>query len=283
MKKTWTWSVTSGPLLGRSHTEIQDICKQAGSGIEAGMKLFGLIPEAELETLGEDYRSAGVRIETFHLPFTPQDDLASFYETVRQRAVETAVRGIERGAALGASVGIQHPSMSTFSVDNEGLDPFMRQLGKSLKTLLDVAEKNRFTIAIENMGAKGRLGGRPEHFERLKQEFDHPNLGFCLDSGHALMALGPERAGEFFDVMAPKIVAFHLADNAGDRDSHLAPGHGLVDWTGFFRRVSEIQFSRAMCIETPPFAPGPDYRPEAWKEMVADVDALARAALSEPS
>ena len=183
----------------------------------------------------------------------------------------------------GHRSAIQHPTTSTFSVDDEGLDRFLRQLGKSLKTLLDVAEKNRFTIAIENMGAKGKLGSQPEHFERFKQEFDHPNLGFCLDTGHAMMALGPERAGEFFGVMAPKIVAFHLADNAGDRDSHLAPRHGLVDWTGFFRRVSEIQFSRAMCIEAPPFAPGLDYRPEAWREMVADVDALVRAALSEPS
>ena len=281
MKKTWTWSVTSGPLIGRSHTEIQDICAQAGSGLEAGMKVFGQIAEAELEVLGEDYRSAGVKIETFHLPFEPQDDIASFYETVRQKAVETAARGIERAAALGASVGIQHPTTSTFSVDDEGLDPFLRQLGKSMKILLDVAERNRFSIAIENMGAKGKLGSRPEHFERFQWEFDHPHLGFCLDTGHALMAIGPDRADEFFDVMAPKIVAFHLADNAGDRDSHLAPGHGLVDWNRFFRRGAEIQFSRAMCIETPPFAPGPDYESQAWKDMVADVDALAQAALKD--
>lgn len=35
------------------------------------MKLFGRIPEAQLEPFDEGYRSTGVKIETFHLPFKP--------------------------------------------------------------------------------------------------------------------------------------------------------------------------------------------------------------------
>jgi hypothetical protein len=33
-----------------------------------------------------------------------------------------------------------------------------------------------------------------------------------------------------------------------------------------------------MCIETPPFAPGPDYGDDAWRAMVDEVRALAAAA-----
>jgi sugar phosphate isomerase/epimerase len=109
--------------------------------------------------------------------------------------------------------------------------------------------------------------------------FDHPSLGFCLDTGHALVAAGPERAGEFFEVMAPRLIAFHLADNAGDRDSHLAPGHGLVDWEQFFRQVVRLNYAHGMCVETPPFAPGPSYSLEAWRRMFTDLDELARQAM----
>jgi sugar phosphate isomerase/epimerase len=77
------------------------------------------------------------------------------------------------------------------------------------------------------------------------------------------------------------MVAYHLADNAGDRDSHLAPGHGLVDWNTVFRRAAEIGFSGCMCIETPPFAAGAKgtYTVEAWKQMVDDTDTLVAQAL----
>ena len=283
MQKTWTWSASIIGLMGKPHEEIQEICKKAGlAGFEGMLELFEGVTDSELEEIGKSYEAAGLKIGTFHLPFTKEDDIASFYETERVQAVEKVRLWIERAALLGATAGIQHPTTNRYNVDVEGLDNYLRQLGKSLETLLPVAEKLGFTIALENLppGGSGRLGSRPEHFERFIAEFDHPNLGFCLDTGHALMAGGPEGADKFYEVMAPRMVAFHLADNAGDRDSHLAPGHGLVDWTAVFRRTAEIGFSGTMCIETPPFAHGPDYSVESWQGMVSDMDSLVEKALN---
>ena len=164
----------------------------------------------------------------------------------------------------------------------EGLESYFRQIGKSLDVLLREAEALNFTIALENMlpSGGGRFTSRPEHFERIIRDFAHPKLGFCLDTGHALVA-GRGDAHRFFEVMGPRMVAFHLADNAGDRDSHLAPGHGRVDWRRFFRHAGRIGYKRSMCIETSPFDFGPDYTDNAWKQMVADTDALAETALEE--
>ena len=85
--------------------------------------------------------------------------------------------------------------------------------------------------------------------------------------------------------MAPHMVAYHLSDTAGDRDSHLAPGHGRVDWTKVFRRAAEIGYAGYMCIETPPFAPAPNgsYSVAAWRQMVEDSDRLVAAALAGAS
>ena len=286
MRKTWTWSTTGHGLTNKSHAEIIDLCGVAGlAGIEGAVPLFEGLSEAELEAVAAKYRDAGIKIETFHLPLSEENDVASFYETFRRRAVDTSRMWMERSALLGATIGIQHATTNRLNVDTEGVDNFMRQLDKSLKELLPVAEQLNYTIALENLppGESGhRLSSRPEHFERFIEEFRHPNLGFILDTGHALIAGGSEHEDDFHKVMAPYMAAYHLADNAGDRDSHLAPGRGRVDWGKVFRRAAEIGYSGCMCIETAPFAEGPNgsYKDDAWKQMVDDTDVLVEKALS---
>ncbi len=281
---SWSWSTSGFGLTAKSHNEIIDLCRKAGlSGIEGVAPLFEGRDEAEIHAIVEQYREVGLRIDSFHLPFAPEDDIASFYETVRRKAVDRMARWIECAGRAGSRVVIQHPSTSRGSVDTDGLDNYLRALGKSMETLLSVADEHDLIVALENMlpGPDGaRLASRPEHFERFRKEFGHPRLGFCLDTGHALVA-GHERASEFFDAMKPSLAAFHLADNAGDRDSHLAPGHGRVDWDAVFGGMAEIGFSDAACIETPPFAFGPDYSAEAWKEMVDGARALAEKSLKD--
>ena len=283
MEKTWTWSVHVSSFIGQDVDTILRTCQHAGlSGIDGTYRFFQTHTDAEMDAFAETFRDGGLGIETFHLPFSAGDDITSFYETVRRKAVDKIVLWMEKAARMGASVGIQHPTTTGYNVDVEGLDVYLRQLGKSLDTILPAAENLNFTLAIENMlpAGGGRFASRPEHFTAMIQHFAHPNLGFCLDTGHALVAAGPDHAGEFLDIMAPHLVAFHLTDNAGDRDSHLAPGHGRVDWNPVFRKAAELQFSRPICIETPPFAPGPNYAPNAWKQMIADTNALAENALS---
>lgn len=76
--------------------------------------------------------------------------------------------------------------------------------------------------------------------------------------------------------MKPALRAFHLVDNAGDRDSHLAPGHGLVDWAQVAALLAEIGFTGTACIEAPPFAYGPDYSVAAWAAYLRDTKQLLR-------
>jgi sugar phosphate isomerase/epimerase len=283
MAKTWTWAVTGYQMVGKTTEEICQTCNAAGlAGIEGAPPLFEGLRNPEIEAVGRACREAGVSIETFHLPFSGEDDIASFYETVRTAAVDKMKRWMEIAVAAGATVGIQHPTTSRNSVDVEGLDHYRRQIGKSLEALLPAARSLGFTVAIENMlpSGGGRFCSRTEHFKHLAADFGGEGFGFCLDTGHALCAAGsPAGVGDFFDVMAPHMAAFHLADNAGDRDSHLMPGRGLVDWDAFFRKAEDLGFSRSMCIETPPFAPGPDYSQEAYNGMVREADALVAHAL----
>ncbi len=282
MTKQWTLTTTGYTFSGKSAEEIRDICQAAGlAGIEGAPPLLQDLSDTEIESFRRIFEDAGLKITTFHLPFSSADDIASFYNTQREAAVATMVEWMKRASLVGATVGIQHPTTTRYDVTKEGLERYLGHIGKSLEAMLPEAEKLGFTIAVENMLPAGgdRFFSIPEHITCIAEKFDHPNLGFCLDTGHALVAL-PDRASKMQDVMGNWLAAYHLADNAGDRDSHLAPGHGRVDWEIVFRKASEAGYSGTMCIETPPFAAGPDYSIDAWKGMVEECHALEESALA---
>jgi sugar phosphate isomerase/epimerase len=292
-KRTWHWSnnqlcawaLRTAP--DHPHEAIQQVCRRAGMrGIEGNVQTFPTESLPQLEEIGRSYRDAGLEVYSFHLPFSggPHVDIAAFYETYRVQAVDLARLWMQRAAALGAKVVIEHPTVSRASVDIEGEDKYLRALDRSLAVLLPEAQSLGLTFALENMlpgDDGGRFGSRPKHFRRILEAFDHPALGFCLDTGHALVSCH-ESAHEMFEAMAAKLAAFHLVDNAGDRDSHLAPGNGRVDWSRVFQGMARIEYRGVACIEAPPFSFGPAYRPEAFIEMIRDIERLVERALGSP-
>jgi len=281
MRKTWKWAVTGYNLPDKTHEEIISLCLYAGiSSVEANSRFVHEKSDTEIEKIRKEYEKASLKMETFHLPMGQHEDISCFYETLRRPAVKLMERLIEKAALLGSRITILHPSSSPFNVEDEGLEKYMLQMGKSLETLIPAAEKNGILIALENMlpGKGGqRLGSDPEHFTLFTGKFAHKNLGFCLDTGHAFVAGGQKGPAVFFEAMSENLKAFHLQDNAGDRDSHLAPGHGLIDWKTFFGKMKGIRYSGIACIEAPPFSPGPNYTygMDSWKKMVDGTNALA--------
>ena len=97
------------------------------------------------------------------------------------------------------------------------------QVRKSLDSLLPAAEKNSIKIAMENMIDYDTSVELAE----LAAEYNHPNLGLCLDTGHAHVKEGLENA---IDNMKDYLVTCHLHDNDGSSDQHLPPGYGSIEW-----------------------------------------------------
>ncbi|MCL2481608.1 MAG: sugar phosphate isomerase/epimerase [Spirochaetaceae bacterium] len=264
----------------KSFEEIADICLKAGFiGIEGEPPLFDKKSDQELEQIGKLFKNAGLVIETFHLPYTDpvKHDIATLYEVDRKKVADLLKRTIDQAALLGTSVGILHPTTrKDYLTEEEGIDRIMLQAGKTLEAVLKHCEQYKFKIAVENMlPYRGdRLGCKLKHLEEIIKRFDHPLLGFCMDTGHSLVSFA-EKAMDVFHFMKNKLIAFHLADNAGDRDSHLAPGHGNFFWKEFFGEVEKIGYRGTMCVETPPFSYGPNYSIEAWQTMRKELKTLS--------
>jgi sugar phosphate isomerase/epimerase len=82
------------------------------------------------------------------------------------------------------------------------------------------------------------------HYTRL-------DLKVCFDTGHAHMAGGVQPA---FRMLRDRIAVMHIHDNHGEKDEHLLPYEGEIDWAqaipdfrsagGHFPILFELNYER---------------------------------------
>jgi sugar phosphate isomerase/epimerase len=181
-----------------------------------------------------DFASAleehGLRLHSLHSP--TERDLApgresgmpiSICDTERIRRVD-AVDEVKRALEIAERVPfrflVQHLGHGRQSMDSRSIDAAFN----SLEHLVIFAKERGVTIALEN--TPNELGS-PESLDHLIKETHLRDLKFCFDIGHAHMEEGVEKS---FEVMRDRIVTAHIHDNHGDKDEHLLPFEGTIDW-----------------------------------------------------
>jgi len=80
----------------------------------------------------------------------------------------------------------------------------------------------------------------PAHLLEIVNVGHFDGIGFCLDLGHAQIAVpavpetshAPAESGiaQAFAVFGDRLCELHVHDNKGVRDEHLWPGEGVIDW-----------------------------------------------------
>ena len=77
-----------------------------------------------------------------------------------------------------------------------------------------------------------------------KAHFD--DVGVCFDLGHAHLEGGVVQA---FGTLSGHIRSTHVHDNDRDRDSHLWPGEGNIDWEQTMQSLRSATNSPALMLE----------------------------------
>ena len=80
------------------------------------------------------------------------------------------------------------------------------------------------TLLVENI--QNELS-TPEALLQLLRAGHFDDIGVCFDIGHAHLMEG---VAQSFEKLKDRIRSTHVHDNAKDRDSHLWPGEGNIDW-----------------------------------------------------
>ena len=112
----------------------------------------------------------------------------------------------------------------------ETADPRKRDAAfSSLEHLVLHARHVGVTIAVENTTSEM---GDPAYLRAFVDETRLTGLRFNFDIGHAHLADGPEaeRIEKGFAPLGELTVSAHIHDNHGEKDEHLPPYDGSIDW-----------------------------------------------------
>jgi sugar phosphate isomerase/epimerase len=112
----------------------------------------------------------------------------------------------------------------------ENADPRKRDAAfSSLEHLMLHAKHVGVTICLENTTSEM---GAPAYLRSFIDETRLSGLRFNFDVGHAHLSDGPEeeRIPRAFEPMKELIASAHVHDNHGEKDEHLPPYEGKIDW-----------------------------------------------------
>ena len=152
----------------------------------------------------------------------------SICEVERVRRIE-AMDELKR--AIDISEDLPYPRLVLhMGGPRETADPRKRDAAfSSLEHLILHAHHAGVVIFIENTNTEM---GDPSYLRSFVDETRLTGLRFNFDIGHAHLADGPEdeRIEKSFAPMRELIAGVHLHDNHGEKDEHLAPYAGTIDW-----------------------------------------------------
>jgi sugar phosphate isomerase/epimerase len=99
----------------------------------------------------------------------------------------------------------------------------------SLEHLTLHAKHLGVTVCIENTPSEM---GEPGYLRAFVDETRLSRLRFNFDIGHAHLAEGPvaDRVAKSFEPLRNLVASAHIHDNHGEKDEHLAPYDGTIDW-----------------------------------------------------
>ncbi len=109
---------------------------------------------------------------------------------------------------------------------------------------IELAKKVGTGIALENLFEHPNEGRRytatVEELIDIVDSFKDSSVGICWDFGHGnLMGIDQNKA---LRQIGKRLVATHVADNSGERDDHVAPFYGQIEWAPLMNTLKEIDY-----------------------------------------
>jgi L-ribulose-5-phosphate 3-epimerase len=121
----------------------------------------------------------------------------------------------------------------------------------------ELAAANNVKIAIENMiesKTARRYASSTEELLELLEVLHDPIFGICWDFGHAHIS-GINQCAALRAIGA-HLKALHVADNRGEKDDHLAPYFGTINWEAIMKTLQEIGYKGDFTFEIHNFTNG---------------------------
>lgn len=180
----------------------------------------------------------------------------------RLDAVDEVKRALEVAERIPFRYLVQHMGSGRQEADPRKFDAAFT----SLEHLTVFAKQRGVTIALEN---KPDELGSPASLQQFVKETHLHLLRFCFDIGHAHVEFG---VAPGFELMRERVVTTHIHDNHGEKDEHLLPYEGSIDWDNALGALASAPEPLPLVLELKERAPGAP----AFDEIRAAFDKIER-------
>jgi sugar phosphate isomerase/epimerase len=195
---------------------------------------------------GEKIRSLGLRAVSFHAPFADKIDITALDPAARESAVGELLAACEAAAVMGAENLVLHPGPERAGrPPEEEFLTRMRNAAESLNTVAARCCERGVHLVLENM-LPHLLFGHVNDMLYLLGSIHHCEVGTCLDTGHAYLS---RELGTVIHKLSGHLHLVHANDNRGDRDEHLPPGEGHIDWPWLLSELDRCRFDGTLILE----------------------------------
>jgi len=176
------------------------------------------------------FRGSGVPLNSVHAPMfadyewgrtgAPPLNVTSTDRAHRIEAMDEIKRALEIAEQIPFRFLVQHMGVGNESFDERKFEAAMT----SIEHLRAFAKPLGVRILLENIPNEMST---PEKLVEFIQATHFDDVGVCFDFGHAHLMSDVAQA---FETVKDYLRSTHVHDNAKDRDSHLWPGSGSIDW-----------------------------------------------------
>ena len=213
--------------------------------------------ERKIDELGDTAARLGIDFYQSHLPFIPGCSAARAPDFQKpgyaEYFAECTRRAYIASGRLGVKWAVAHPQ--TYPEYNYEEKATLEANRAWQDKYVELGIQMGVGTAIENMlpSLNRKLSARYcQHYDQLIElvdSFRDPMVGVCWDTGHAnQMDLDQGRA---LRAIGGRLKTLHINDNHdGDRDEHLLPYMGEVDWPVVIQALVEIGYEGSLNYET---------------------------------
>lgn len=210
---------------------------------------FDYADKAHIRELGNWFKSGTVQFHSMHSPMYSTNDFARNTEPPlnivdpdkRRRidAMDEIKRALEVAEYAPFRFLVQHVGLG-----NEAYDPRKFEAAlSSIEHLRAFARPLGVSLLVENIPNELST---PEKLMELIKALHYEDLGVCFDTGHAHIMSSVHQA---FGVLEQRIRSTHVHDNQRDRDAHLWPGEGNIDWGQTIQSLRAAPQTPALLME----------------------------------
>ncbi|MCD6141767.1 sugar phosphate isomerase/epimerase [Candidatus Bipolaricaulota bacterium] len=150
---------------------------------------------------------------------------------------------ISLAGALGARTLVLHKESLGL------LTPSSRPDIPAIRRLAAAARAVGVMIALEN--GRDSMWALDLILDSLGDDPRETNLGICIDVGHANISqdAGRQPIINYLERYRGQLIHLHLHDNRNERDDHLPPGAGAIDWRMVLDTLARIDYSGPGVLE----------------------------------